>query len=104
MESFIQENQGQVLHMVPLSEPPPKKWTKHVSQWDEHFNIIHVKCTHVLENGDALILFVVKLLLLSEVLVFGGLKTHGDHLRTGQHPVDCPARIRPSVRPEERKV
>lgn len=54
---------------------------------------MHKKCTYILKNRDALILVVVKLLLLSQVLVFGGLKTHGDHLCAGQHPVDSSCRV-----------
>lgn len=41
--------------------------------------------THILEEADALVLVVVQLLLLPPVLVFGGLETHGDQLRAGQH-------------------
>lgn len=39
-----------------------------------------------------MVLVVVKLLLLSQVFVLGRLKTHGDHLRAGQHlaPFDLP--------------
>lgn len=41
--------------------------------------------THILNEREALILVVVKPLLLSQVFVLGRLKTHGYHLRAGQH-------------------
>lgn len=43
------------------------------------------ECTHILNQRGALILVVVKLLLPPQVLLLGRLKTHGDHLCTGQH-------------------
>lgn len=53
-----------------------------------HQNITKPVPTYILHKRDALILVVVKLLLLlllSQVFVLGRLKTHGDHLCTGQH-------------------
>lgn len=41
--------------------------------------------THILDEREALVLVVVELLLPPQVLVLGGLKTHGYHLRAGQH-------------------
>lgn len=49
------------------------------------------ECTHILNQRGALVVVVVKLLLPPQVLLLGRLKTHGDHLRTGQHlaAFDC---------------
>lgn len=43
--------------------------------------------TYILHQGEALVLVLVVLMLLlpSQVFVFGRLKTHGYHLRAGQH-------------------
>lgn len=46
--------------------------------------------TYVLHQGEALVLVLVVLLLLSQVLVFGGLKTHGYHLCASQHLAALP--------------
>lgn len=42
--------------------------------------------TYILDEREALVLVVVRMLLFSQVFVFGWLKTHGYHLCTGQHP------------------
>lgn len=42
-------------------------------------------CTHILDEREALVVAALDLLLPPQVFVLGGLQTHGDHLRAGQH-------------------
>lgn len=54
--------------------------------------------TYILHQGEALVLVLVvlMLLLLSQVFVFGRLKTHGYHLCASQHLAAVPGGLLPS--------